>query len=46
MKRTCLNIVGLYIREMQVAQIWVCDDLSASGGPEKLKEWFQKLKYS
>ena len=32
------------MRDDEAAQIWICDDLSASGSPEKLKEWFQKLK--
>ena len=32
------------MRDNEIAQIWVCDDLSASGSPKKLQEWFQRLK--
>ena len=32
------------MRDERVAQIWVCDDLSASGSPEELKKWYKKLK--
>ena len=32
------------MRDNEIAQIWVCDGLSASGSPGKLQEWYQRLK--
>ena len=30
------------MRDERMAQIWAFDDLSASGSPEKFKEWYKK----
>ena len=39
-----IKTVAETMRGYEIAQIWVCDELSAGGRPGNLKEWFQKLK--